>query len=219
LIEYWSDLTDKKRKDLVKLDKDLVLKKLKEQQKYSCSCSVCGRRRTVVEEELEMIYEAYFEELEKRNESTQNANGISFGNCLKVKDGILTVCEDLLKKEKIEKFLEMIEQIGEMRPNSFSDLEDSDYDSEDDESEQEISEYQRVVEGRRKISNFYGKNVSNQNFHCLSRKSCIRKSTKFDQRRGGSRNSTKRTKNKTSIRKNAIAKTKTKRTTRKTRKK
>lgn len=26
--------------------------------------SVCGRRRTVIEEELEMLYDAYYEELE-----------------------------------------------------------------------------------------------------------------------------------------------------------
>ncbi len=31
---------------------------------YTCSCSVCGRRRTVIEEELEMLYDAYYEELQ-----------------------------------------------------------------------------------------------------------------------------------------------------------
>ena len=41
-----------------------------------CSCSVCGKRRTVIEEELEMLYNAYYEELEQyeyTNNSHNNA--------------------------------------------------------------------------------------------------------------------------------------------------
>jgi len=38
---------------------------MKEQQRHTCSCSVCGRRRTAIEEELEMLYDAYYEELER----------------------------------------------------------------------------------------------------------------------------------------------------------
>lgn len=52
---------------------------MKEQQKHSCGCAVCGRKRYVfiiyypalltpdrhaIEEELEVLYEAYYEELE-----------------------------------------------------------------------------------------------------------------------------------------------------------
>ncbi|KAF1842136.1 uncharacterized protein K460DRAFT_345734 [Cucurbitaria berberidis CBS 394.84] len=37
---------------------------MKEQQKHSCSCTVCGRKRTAIEEELEVLYDAYYEELE-----------------------------------------------------------------------------------------------------------------------------------------------------------
>lgn len=55
--EFWLSLTDEqvfkyslyptdlKRRELVKLEKEAVLKKMKEQQKHTCSCSVCGRRR------------------------------------------------------------------------------------------------------------------------------------------------------------------------------
>ena len=43
--EFWINLGEEERKALVKLEKDSVLKKMKEQQKQNCSCSVCGRKR------------------------------------------------------------------------------------------------------------------------------------------------------------------------------
>jgi hypothetical protein len=49
----------------VKVEKEAVLRKMKEQQKHSCSCTVCGRKRTAIEEELEVLYDAYYEELEQ----------------------------------------------------------------------------------------------------------------------------------------------------------
>ncbi|KAK0670253.1 salt tolerance down-regulator-domain-containing protein [Cercophora samala] len=62
--EFWLGLDEVQRKNLVKVEKDAVLKKMKEQQKQTCSCSVCGRKRTAIEEELEGLYDAYYEELE-----------------------------------------------------------------------------------------------------------------------------------------------------------
>lgn len=62
--EFWLNLGEEERKSLVKVEKEAVLKKMKEQQKHSCSCSVCGRKRTAIEEELEVLYDAYYEELE-----------------------------------------------------------------------------------------------------------------------------------------------------------
>jgi len=38
---------------------------MKEQQKHSCTCVVCGRKRVAIEEELEVLYDAYYEELEQ----------------------------------------------------------------------------------------------------------------------------------------------------------
>lgn len=49
---------------MVKIEKEAVLRKMKEQQKTSCSCTVCGRKRVAIEEELEVLYDAYYEELE-----------------------------------------------------------------------------------------------------------------------------------------------------------
>ena len=62
---FWHELGDDERRQLVKVEKDAVLKKMKEQQKHSCSCTVCGRKRTAIEEELEVLYDAYYDELEQ----------------------------------------------------------------------------------------------------------------------------------------------------------
>lgn len=42
---FWTNLGEEERRALVKLEKEAVVKKMKEQQKQTCSCSVCGRRR------------------------------------------------------------------------------------------------------------------------------------------------------------------------------
>lgn len=63
--DFWLSLGNDERKSLVKVEKDAVLKKMKEQQKHSCSCTVCGRKRTAIEEELEVLYDAYYDELEQ----------------------------------------------------------------------------------------------------------------------------------------------------------
>ena len=62
--DFWLSLGEEDRRSLVKVEKEAVLKKMKEQQKHSCSCTVCGRKRTAIEEELEVLYDAYYEELE-----------------------------------------------------------------------------------------------------------------------------------------------------------
>jgi len=63
--EFWLSLSEEERKSLLKIEKEAVLKKMKQQQKHSCSCTVCGRKRTAIEEELEVLYEGYYEELEQ----------------------------------------------------------------------------------------------------------------------------------------------------------
>ncbi|PPQ72039.1 hypothetical protein CVT26_006729 [Gymnopilus dilepis] len=45
--EFWLGLGEQERRNLVKIEKDTVLRKMKEQQKHSCSCAVCGRKRLV----------------------------------------------------------------------------------------------------------------------------------------------------------------------------
>lgn len=63
--DFWLSLSEDERKGLLKIEKEAVLKKMKQQQKHSCSCTVCGRKRTAIEEELEVLYEGYYEELEQ----------------------------------------------------------------------------------------------------------------------------------------------------------
>jgi hypothetical protein len=63
--DYWLSLNQSERKALVKIEKSDVLLKMKEQQKHSCSCTVCGRKRVAIEEELEILYDAYYKELEQ----------------------------------------------------------------------------------------------------------------------------------------------------------
>ncbi|CAE6411255.1 unnamed protein product, partial [Rhizoctonia solani] len=63
--EFWLALGESERRELVKVEREAVLKKMKEQQKHSCACAVCGRKRAAIEEELEVLYDAYYEELEQ----------------------------------------------------------------------------------------------------------------------------------------------------------
>lgn len=63
--DFWLGLSEKERRDLVKVEKEAVLRKMKDQQKHNCSCAVCGRKRTAIEEELEVLYDAYYDELEQ----------------------------------------------------------------------------------------------------------------------------------------------------------
>ena len=51
------------------------MKKMKEQQKHNCTCHACGRKRTVIEEELEILYDAYYEELENFSINGQSKKG------------------------------------------------------------------------------------------------------------------------------------------------
>lgn len=43
--EFWLHLSEAERRSLVKVEKEAVLHKMKEQQRHSCNCSVCGKKR------------------------------------------------------------------------------------------------------------------------------------------------------------------------------
>lgn len=85
--DFWLGLRENERRALVKVEKEAVLRKMKEQQRSGCSCAVCGRKRcpfafpllglcrtsqtdarpahrSAIEEELEVLYDAYYDELE-----------------------------------------------------------------------------------------------------------------------------------------------------------
>lgn len=46
--EFWLGLSEGERRALVKIEKETVLRRMKEQQKHSCTCAVCGRKRFVI---------------------------------------------------------------------------------------------------------------------------------------------------------------------------
>ncbi|KIW10614.1 hypothetical protein PV08_11578 [Exophiala spinifera] len=230
--QFWLELGEEERRSLVKVEKEAVLRKMKEQQKHSCSCSVCGRKRTAIEEELEVLYDAYYEELEQfanhntdlssvpqmmapprppfrrvthpmagsypsrgrvhevdeddedlededeyddeddeaySDEDDYDDHGLppgppdffQFGNSLTVKDGILTVADDLLKNDG-KHFIDMMEQLAERRmqreeeihypPSSYAHRDyhqghnhppiddDDDYDDEEDDEDYDSQE-------------------------------------------------------------------------------
>ncbi|KAI8334668.1 salt tolerance down-regulator-domain-containing protein [Chlamydoabsidia padenii] len=73
--EFWLQLGEDERRSLVKVEKEAVLRKMKDQQRHGCNCSVCGKKRTAIEDELEVLYDAYYEELEQyANQQHQQHN-------------------------------------------------------------------------------------------------------------------------------------------------
>jgi Salt tolerance down-regulator len=54
--EFWLGLGEEERRNLVKLEKEAVLKKMKEQQRHSCACAVCGRKRSVCQFHLDFFF-------------------------------------------------------------------------------------------------------------------------------------------------------------------
>jgi hypothetical protein len=87
-----------------------------QQRRSSCSCDTCDSRRSAIEEQLELLYDAYYEELE-RYTNPQAALSLLFddsGNLTFSKGGMLSVADDLIKNEG-KKFLAMMERLAERR--------------------------------------------------------------------------------------------------------
>ncbi|GJJ68749.1 hypothetical protein EMPS_01095 [Entomortierella parvispora] len=114
--EFWFQLREEERRSLVRVEKEAVLKKMKEQQRHSCSCSLCGRKRTAIEEELELLYDAYYDELEQYANQQQPSDG----HVLPYSQHSATFEDDDLSDE-----------------SRGSDEEDEDEDDEDDEDDDE----------------------------------------------------------------------------------
>lgn len=62
--DFWLGLSQAERKQMVTMEKQSVLRKMKEAQRHNCTCAVCGRKRNLIEQELEVLYNAYTNELE-----------------------------------------------------------------------------------------------------------------------------------------------------------
>ncbi|KAJ5188537.1 Stress response protein NST1 [Penicillium cf. griseofulvum] len=134
---FWFELGEEERRQLVKVEKDAVLKKMKEQQKHSCSCTVCGRKRTAIEEELEVLYDAYYEELEQYANNNQGHHTRTHGQFHPSRSRVQELPEDN-DDELEEDYDEEEEEEDEEEDEDEEDEDDeelySDEDLEDDEA-------------------------------------------------------------------------------------
>eukprot|EP00729_Bicosta_minor_P007656 gene7656-8989_t len=62
--KFWKALPPEERGQLSRIQKGILPKKMKEQQKYNCSCNSCVRRKLVYEEELNTLFKQFTDELE-----------------------------------------------------------------------------------------------------------------------------------------------------------
>ncbi|KAJ7355167.1 salt tolerance down-regulator-domain-containing protein [Mycena albidolilacea] len=74
--DFWIALGKDRHRDLVKVEKGVLWRKLKEQQwkGVRCSCVICGRKRDAIEEEFQVLYDAYHEDLEQYALHQQHSN-------------------------------------------------------------------------------------------------------------------------------------------------
>jgi hypothetical protein len=162
--EFWLHLGEDERRSLVKVEKEAVLKKMKEQQKHSCNCSVCGKKRyvtngpypccscysyhtphrTAIEEELEILYDAYYEELEQYANHQQVSHG--YGVARQLQDSYTAMPGDAALVDayatQIMNSKIAIEQVGECEEEDDEDDEDEDEEDDDvydDDYDEEIS--------------------------------------------------------------------------------
>ncbi|KAJ2823136.1 Stress response protein nst1 [Coemansia erecta] len=63
--EFWFSLSDIEQQALVMVEKEVVLARVRDQQNFSCSCSLCARKREAIERELDCLYHCYYEELKE----------------------------------------------------------------------------------------------------------------------------------------------------------
>lgn len=136
--QFWLELGEEERRSLVKVEKEAVLRKMKEQQKHSCSCTVCGRKRTAIEEELEVLYDAYYEELEQfANHNHDLPNGAAIMSDPRVYGHLHNQRHPMAGQFPIER-------TGHDPTEDDEDLEDEDYDDDEETySDEDIEEIPR----------------------------------------------------------------------------
>ncbi|KAI0576314.1 Stress response protein NST1 [Pyrenophora tritici-repentis] len=182
--DFWLSLGEDERKSLVKIEKEAVLRKMKEQQKHSCSCTVCGRKRTAIEEELEVLYDAYYEELEQyahhqqdieeEGESEYDSDISSEGEYSSGEPSLpppeptdflrfgsslqvkggILTVADDLLKNDGKKFIEMMEQLAERRMQREEEAQFHQAHPNMQHPQGTMTEEQRMEEGRRMFQIF-----------------------------------------------------------------
>lgn len=142
--QYWYDLSEEERKKLVRIEKEAVLRKMKEQQKQTCSCTVCGRKRNAIEEELEGLYDAYYQELAqyaKRPDQQPNEQVETLPSTLPPRQhhppvaGVQTARGQPSNHALQPSHARIVEHLGDEEDDSVEceDYSEDDYDDEEDE--------------------------------------------------------------------------------------
>jgi hypothetical protein len=63
--QFWLGLSESERRTMLRLEKNEVLRRMKEQHRNSCGCAVCGRKKVNIEMELDSLYEQYYADLHR----------------------------------------------------------------------------------------------------------------------------------------------------------
>lgn len=137
--EFWFQLREEERRSLVRVEKEAVLKKMKEQQRHSCSCSLCGRKRTAIEEELELLYDAYYDELEQYANQQQPSDGhaLTYGQHTPAFEDDELSDESRGSDEEDDEDDEDEDEDDDEEDDEDDEEEDDEYEDEDDEEEYE----------------------------------------------------------------------------------
>lgn len=64
--EFWVNLKPIRRRKIMEIEKNLLLREIKDNHRHVCSCSVCGRKRAFIDKEIERLFGDYCKELEHR---------------------------------------------------------------------------------------------------------------------------------------------------------
>ncbi|ODQ78259.1 hypothetical protein BABINDRAFT_162915 [Babjeviella inositovora NRRL Y-12698] len=177
--QFWFALAPSQKRVILRVEKGTILQSMRAAEKYNCNCAACGRKRDVVETELERIFNLYYPAFAVSDahletffpfETSLTPPDMSDAACTDVRpqtlydtplspsnDGIMTVADDLLKNNG-EKFIGMMERLAETRMARDADpvASDEEYEEYDDDycdeyEEDEYDERERIEQGLRMI--------------------------------------------------------------------
>lgn len=72
LKKYWLSMPLEEKKKLLDLERESVFNIMKDQQRITCNCSVCGKKREIIEQELKKLYDEYSHSVETQNSITHS---------------------------------------------------------------------------------------------------------------------------------------------------
>ncbi|KAH3684985.1 hypothetical protein WICPIJ_004017 [Wickerhamomyces pijperi] len=72
LKKYWLTMPLAKKREMLQLERESVFTIMKEQQQVTCNCSVCGKKRDIIEQELKRLYDKYSNSIESQDSITHS---------------------------------------------------------------------------------------------------------------------------------------------------